>query len=140
MLLALFGAVEGTGFSKKRAKQDVDEMVQSLSNWGRWGKDDQLGALNLITAEKRIEAANLVKEGVSVSLARNVIKVKAFNSQPFEHRMVETGQAPGKLSCGDLYSVQYHGFTVTHLDALCHVFYGDQMYNGFSKQEVSDKG
>ena len=34
-----------------------------LSNWGRWGKDDQIGALNLITPAKRRQAAALVKDG-----------------------------------------------------------------------------
>lgn len=48
-------------------RDDVLKMMQSLSNWGRWGKDDQLGALNLITPEKRKEAAALVKEGLSIS-------------------------------------------------------------------------
>ena len=40
-----------------------------LSNWGRWGKDDELGTLNLITPAKRKAAAALVREGVTVSLA-----------------------------------------------------------------------
>ncbi len=140
MLMIMLGALGSTGFSGKRTKQDVDQMMQSLSNWGRWGKDDQLGTLNLITPAKRKEAAELVKEGVSISLARNTIKVKAFNSPPFEHRMIETGLMPGKTSSGDIYSMQYHGFTVTHMDALCHMFYGEHMYNGFPKQDVTDKG
>src|SRR5687768_11635163 len=42
-----------------------------LSNWGRWGKDDEMGALNLITPAKRRQAAALVKEGITVSLATN---------------------------------------------------------------------
>ena len=44
--------------------------MTELSNWGRWGKDDQLGTMNLITPEKRRQAYRLVKEGVTVSLAR----------------------------------------------------------------------
>ena len=44
---------------------------EDLSNWGRWGPDDELGALNLITPQKRREAAALVQAGVTVSLARN---------------------------------------------------------------------
>ena len=50
-------------------EQDVLELIDEVSNWGRWGKDDQLGAINLITAEKRRQAAQLVKVGESVSLA-----------------------------------------------------------------------
>ena len=42
---------------------------KDISNWGRWGKDDELGTLNLITSEKRKAAAALVRDGVSVSLA-----------------------------------------------------------------------
>ena len=127
---------QGSGLSK----DDVDKMIHSLSNWGRWGKEDQLGALNLITPQKRKQAAALVKEGVSVSLARDVIKEKAFDSSPFVHKMLKTGQPPETLSSGDEYSVAYHGFTQTHLDALCHLFYKGQMYNGFSQTEVADKG
>ena len=48
----------------------VDQWMQDLSNWGRWGANDELGTLNLITNEKRIEATQLVRSGVSVSLAQ----------------------------------------------------------------------
>jgi hypothetical protein len=50
----------------------VVEWYTSLSNWGRWGPDDQLGTLNLITPEKRRQAAGLVREGVVVSCARTI--------------------------------------------------------------------
>src|SRR5207244_4173623 len=98
-------------------------MMRDLSNWGRWGKEDQLGALNLITPEKRCHAAALAKTGVAISLAHNAIKEKVSGSSSFEHRMLETGQTPGGQSSSDIYSVQYHGYTQTHLDALCHLFY-----------------
>src|SRR5215470_6976586 len=53
--------------------QDQYERWQTeLSNWGRWGKDDELGTLNLVTPAKRKAAAALVKEGVTVSLSSNV--------------------------------------------------------------------
>ncbi len=126
--------------SHKTTKDDVLRMMQTLSNWGRWGKDDQLGALNLITAEKRKEAAALVKEGLSMSLARNAVKVQVGPSAPFEHRMLQTGLAPESNFSGDLYSVQFHGFTHTHIDALCHIFHEGKMYNGFSQKEVTELG
>ncbi|MCE2542709.1 MAG: cyclase family protein, partial [Acidobacteria bacterium] len=44
--------------------------MDELSNWGRWGEDDQLGALNLITPEKRVEALRLATEGIVVSMSR----------------------------------------------------------------------
>ena len=51
-------------------KEQYDLWMTELSNWGRWGDDDQLGALNLITPAKRVEAASLVKNGSVVSMAR----------------------------------------------------------------------
>ena len=47
-------------------QSDFEAMVEELSNWGRWGREDQIGALNLITPEKRLQAAKLVKEGISI--------------------------------------------------------------------------
>jgi kynurenine formamidase len=119
--------------------QDADVMLERLSNWGRWGQHDERGALNLITPRKRVEAARLVREGVTVSLSRDAIKTFEDDSPPFEHSMVETGWN-GDVSASDIYSVRYHGFTVTHLDALCHVFYRGRMYNGYSQREVTDRG
>ncbi len=52
-------------------KADVERWKQELTNWGRWGQDDQIGTLNLITPEKRKQAAALVRDGISVSLARD---------------------------------------------------------------------
>ena len=46
--------------------------MTELSKWGRWGKDDQLGALNLITIEKRRQAMALARTGTVVSLERPV--------------------------------------------------------------------
>jgi kynurenine formamidase len=122
-------------------KADVDRMMTELSNWGRWGKEDQLGAINLITPAKRKQAAALVKEGVSVSLAHDVEKERAAdNSNPFQHTMTLTGANPASQFSLDAYSVNYHGYAHTHLDALCHVFYQGKMYNGFSQEEVTQKG
>src|SRR5499433_321531 len=70
---------------------NVDSWMTELSNWGRWGKQDQIGAVNLITPAKRKQAASLVKDGVSVSLARNTETEKAAdNGSPFVHTMTST--------------------------------------------------
>src|SRR5258708_655731 len=130
--------------SSRRAlsKTDIDHWMKSLSNWGRWGAHDQLGALNLITPAKRKEAAALVRDGVSVSLARDAELAKApDNDSPFVHEMTATGQKPaGGQFCLDTYSVSYHGFAHSHMDALCHMFYEGRMFNGYSQQEVTNKG
>jgi len=120
--------------------EDVEKMLQSLSNWGRWGAVDEHGALNLITLAKRKQALGLAREGRPVSLAHNVIKERADDSPPFEHKMLETGTSASSSGASDVYSVQYHGFTATHMDALCHVFWKGKMYNGFSQQQVTQKG
>jgi kynurenine formamidase len=126
---------------RKLVKEDIENMMVTLSNWDRWGKNDELGTLNLITPEKRKQAAALVKDGVAVSLARNVIKSKIDGSPAFVHKMLKTGLSDDEIgSAGDEYSVQYHGFTQTHMDALCHLFYKGKMYNGFSQREVTEKG
>ena len=51
----------------------VEQWLEDLSNWGRWGDNDQLGTLNLITPEKRLEAAALVTDGISVSMAHQAL-------------------------------------------------------------------
>jgi kynurenine formamidase len=118
-------------------KADVDRWMTELSNWGRWGKDDQIGTLNLITAAKRKQAVGLVKEGYPVSLAHDVLKDKAEdNTSPFVHTMLPRA---GTFWL-DSYSVNYHGYAHTHMDALCHASYQGKMYNGFSADEVTKEG
>jgi len=125
----------------KMTKADVERQVKELSNWGRWGKDDQLGALNLITPEKRVGAAQLVKKGISVSLARNVEKDQALdNPSPFKHEMLLFGRGTDGQWATDNFSVDYHGFAHTHMDSLCHLFYKGKLYNGFTRERVGPKG
>ncbi len=125
----------------KMTKADVERQVEELSNWGRWGKEDQLGALNLITPEKRVQAAQLVKKGISVSLARDVEKDAAVdNSSPFQHDMIQIGRGTTGPWASDKFSVDYHGFAHTHMDSLCHLFYKGKNYNGLSRDKVGPKG
>src|SRR5262245_8961220 len=62
-----------------RDAKEFDELFKKISNWGRWGKDDQLGSVNLITEAKRRQAADLVKRGITVSIAHNPITDKALD-------------------------------------------------------------
>jgi len=127
---------------QKLTKADIDRWMTELSNWGRWGKDDQLGTVNLITPAKRREAAALVRSGVSVSLSRTAETEKAAdNNLPFQHVMTSTGANPsGGSYAVDTYSVSYHGWAHTHMDSLCHMFYQGKMYNGYSQQETTKSG
>jgi len=118
-----------------RNAAEFDELFKQVSNWGRWGKDDQLGAVNLITDAKRKQALALAKAGVTVSLAHTLLTERAEdNNNPFEQTMLR-----GNFM--DRYAVTYHGYAHSHIDALCHILYKDQTYNGYPRAEVNtDKG
>src|SRR5664279_2104556 len=71
-----------------RNLDEFDQMFNQVKNWGRWGKDDQLGAANLITEAKRKSALALAKTGIVVGLAHPPLKeVAADNPNPFIHTM-----------------------------------------------------
>ena len=59
----------GKQYSRSLTQQDIEGWLTELSNWGKWGPDDQAGTINLITPAKRRAAAALVREGVSVSMS-----------------------------------------------------------------------
>ena len=52
--------------------EEFDRWMREYSNWGRWGDDDELGTINLITPQKRVQAAELVRDGITVSLSRRL--------------------------------------------------------------------
>jgi kynurenine formamidase len=124
-------------------REDFDQLMKQLSNWGRWGKDDQLGAVNLITPAKRKQALSLVKEGVSVSMARNAEMEAAMdNPRPIVHEMAKRRAANPPSDIGgasDTFTISYHGLVHTHMDAFCHRTYKGQMYNGMPTSEITDK-
>ena len=107
-----------------RNLEEFDAMFRDLSNWGRWGPDDERGTLNLITPAKTRQAAALVQRGITVSLAHNPITEAAPDNgaTAFEHVM-------GRSLTSDTYSFTYHGYGVTHIDALCHFAYNGRLYN-----------
>lgn len=122
-------------------RTDIDRWMTELSNWGRWGKTDQAGTANLITPAKRREAAALVKEGVSISLAHDVLTVKApDNDAPFVHKMLFTGAHPNGDWFMDEYAVAFHGLAHTHMDSLAHTAWKGRMYNGFPQLDVTSEG
>ena len=140
-VLAIFFLVIASAQSSRNLnKSDVDQMMKDLSNWGRWGKDDQIGTVNLVTPAKRKQAAKLVREGITVSLEHLIdFEKSADNQLPFVHEMTATGDHATMFS-GDRYSVAFHGYSHTHMDALCHMFYDGRMYNGFAQTEVTKTG
>jgi len=115
-------------------KEDIAKWMTDLSNWGRWGKDDQRGTLNLITAEKRKQALRLVRDGTAVSLAHTRDKEQfPYNPRPLGQQMVL--DAGGHAM--DLYTIWYHGSTITHIDSLCHYSFEGKIYNGFARSAIA---
>ena len=124
---------------------DLARMAVELRNWGRWGDEDERGALNLITDAKRAQAAALVSEGLSVSCARPLpVAPSMENPTPVQHHMISGGDASTADNrfgiARDYFAIAPHGMATTHLDALCHIFYEGKMYNGFDKSEVRTDG
>lgn len=119
-------------------KTEYERWATELSNWGRWGKDDEIGALNLITPAKRRAAAALVKRGLSVSMAADANEVRdaTVNPTPYEREVTSTGPAYAM----DRIGVAYHGGAHTHIDALSHRLFDGKMYNGFSGSTFTREG
>lgn len=124
--------------------EDMQRLFGEVSNWGRWGPDDERGALNLITAERRAAAAALVRDGATVSCALELPKTPhPDNPTPVRHAMLVAGDVvrPQALQGStDYFAIGPHGLAVTHLDALCHVFRDGRMYNGYDRTEVTSVG
>src|SRR5438552_8005320 len=133
--LGLAAALAGDAASQGSSSRPLVSEAQyeawqtELSNWGRWGKDDQLGTLNLITPAKRRAALALVKEGVPVSLSANAFTEKAADVPwPVEWAMTTTTET------GATDRVAYpciHGAAATHIDSLAHTFFRGKMWNGY---------
>jgi kynurenine formamidase len=117
---------------------EVQVLHRSLSNWGRWGERDQLGALNLITPAKRVAAAALVRSGRTVSCARPLPTAPAAdNPAPVVHLMTATAtEGYG----GDYVALASHGYATSHIDALCHIFHDGKLYNGHPIERVTARG
>lgn len=122
---------------------DLEQALPALSNWGRWGAEDQLGTLNFMSATTRLAAAALIRSGRVVPLGRE-FSSSTPELRDFSYRMKRYQDAlPEEAGCYDVIGMTCHGFAVTHVDALCHIFTpeGKQgMYNGFSIDDVTPGG
>ena len=116
----------------RRGRAGLDDGPEQL---GPLGPEDELGTLNLITPEKRVQAGRLVREGISVTCSWLIVpEITAdVTSIPPLHYMMNTGEAAPRRGPGgasDFIGLAFHGLTITHLDSLCHQFWDGQMYNG----------
>ena len=126
-----------------------DELLtyfDKLSNWGRWGPDDRLGTLNLVTEETRRAAAQLIRDGQAVSLSRDL---DPKNPDPLGRgtvlqRYTQTDEGSHLLGRDDMrveavreyVGVVAHG-SHTHLDGLAHFSWNGKNYNGFDASDTS---
>ncbi|TDC52775.1 cyclase family protein [Jiangella ureilytica] len=126
----------------------------SLSNWGRWGDDDECGTLNLIDEDKRTQAAGLVRRGVAISCAQ-AITFSADSDDPWPASRRFMNKVPqaeafspdfvGRSSANDAVLLNCHGSSITHLDSPVHSFFrpapGRPMagYNGLAPTVVTGR-
>jgi len=114
--------------------EEFDTLFESVKNWGRWGPDDELGTLNYLTPVKVAAAAGLVRSGRRVSLAIPINTTAGpDNPSPAQHYVTTNHDIPvgGGLTFGMCYlAMASHGDCHTHIDALNHVAYKGQLYNG----------
>ena len=126
-------ASQQTGGADAVTADAFDRWMTEFSNWGRWGSDDELGTLNLITDEKRTQAASLVQTGVTVSLSRPLrLGQRATFQRGFNNIFAYGGPGLGERAqwIEEQHQIGYHGSPLTHLDALCHVAWDGLTYNG----------
>jgi kynurenine formamidase len=137
--------------------ETVEQLAQRHSNWGRWGPDDERGTLNLVTADHIVAAARLVRQGRTISMALpydsdgpQTGRLGRFN--PI-HLMIRDGaDVIAGTSLRDFYGGVEKHFrgtddlvimplqSGTQWDALGHVVHNNQIYNGYSADQVSSKG
>ncbi|MFT3989301.1 cyclase family protein [Aestuariivirga sp.] len=124
---------------------DFERMFEEVKNWGRWGWDDDLGTMNYVTPAKIAEAASLVRSGRTVSMAIPINKVAGpDNPNPAVHLMSLMHDLPvseSGLSFGMCYlAMASHGDCHTHVDALNHVGFKGQLYNGKPVSLLTSRG
>ena len=123
-------------------------------NWGKWGDKDQRGTLNYITRDVVQDSTKLVKKGKVYSLALpiqqtgvpvftdrgrrvNCIHFMRWDGGDFAAGSIRVGQLG--ICASDDYLL-LGGHSTTHIDALCHMWYEDHLYNGFSANTLRSSG
>jgi len=140
---------------RRLTMKDLRAAARRLKNWGRWGKDDEIGTLNYVTPGDIVAAAMLVRKGRVMSLALNFdqygpqggkSKYPSLGRFNPVHLMLRTGTDAWSgvldhrkirgtddliimpLQCG------------TQWDGLGHIMYGDHMWNGYDCRTVTSAG
>lgn len=125
-----------------------DDLAAEVSNWGRWGDDDERGTLNLIDAAAVQRGLAAVVDGDRVSLAMPLdLDVPRLIGQPSRTPPLRTSLLVDFSFTGDPDGPAFNDDSVTmgtqactHWDALSHAGYGGQLYNGFPASTVTAAG
>ena len=135
-------ATEETGLTTA----GIETYLTSLSNWGRWGDDDRIGTLNLITDEVRVAAASTIRTGRAVSLSR---PIDPLNPDPLDsgfalvQRFMTLNEVADHVGSQLRYEAvtEYVGIGAhgsnTHIDGLAHYSWDGENYNGFAKGDTN---
>ena len=126
------------------------EELGKMTNWNRWGKEDERGALNFVTPEAIRRGVTSVKQGkvypLGLPVRENNVPLLEGRPAPIHLMAFDGGDfAAGAMAdkpsqmAEDYVIIGTHG-TTTHMDALCHIWEGHQMYNGFSGNFVRSYG
>ncbi|MEZ5372948.1 MAG: cyclase family protein [Microthrixaceae bacterium] len=130
--------------------EDVYALGRELSNWGRWGPEDERGTLNHLGPNQRLAAATAMRSGRTFSLALPLKtgvgpQTGAMGRTNCLHVVTQTGDTTGPLDMGgdadftdDMVVLSCQGST--QWDALSHIYYSGEMYNGVPATEVSAAG
>lgn len=121
--------------------EEFEQMMREVSNTGRWGSDDQLGTLNLITPAVRQAAAREIRDGVTVSMSLDVARGEGPNTRvPLERRFSVVGAGGEAGWALEALTIDYHGFSFSHIDGLGHALYKGKLYNDVGRDQLTEQG
>lgn len=138
-------------------EEEVRSWLAALSNWGRWGPEDDLGTLNYIGAEERVVAVQLAVDGRTVSCALPIAFEKHGSttadatsvgadrdwSRPERYVLQDASEAPSletRFPTYDAFLIAPHGPVITHLDAPRHTVLGGRSYNDLGAGAAGSRG
>jgi kynurenine formamidase len=120
------------------------DLFAALSNWGRWGQGDAKGTLNYISASHVRQAVQGIRTGRTFGLGLPLDTVAGpDNPNPAVHQMTQLHEPPTSRAtsvAGDSIAVEFHGDAHSHIDALCHIGFRGELYNGVAASSVTEAG
>ncbi|MFK0206286.1 cyclase family protein [Agrobacterium sp. NPDC090283] len=140
---------EKTGFSKAQELRMSQVLAGAPSNWGRWGTDDEVGALNFLTNTEVLRAARAIRQGKVFTCGEVIGNPKGDPMWPgrsptkretvIDKNSYIKGDMPTLPGGAEFTDDRIEMFlqASTQFDALGHVWYDDQLYNGYPASETN---